>query len=166
VDEEEPEFDELELARQVAWRPWTAFAFTVIGFGISFYLTLAHFEPGAVQIACSGHGVINCGKVTTSPESEVFGIFPVALLGLIFYASLLVLNFPKLWQSSWRYIAPLRLAAMITGVGFVLYLISVEALQVHAICIWCTGVHICTFVIFMLVATGWEDATAARRLAT
>jgi uncharacterized membrane protein len=165
VEEGPDELDELEPARRVAWRPWTAFAFTVIGFGISFYLTIAHFDPSAAPLYCTAKGAIDCQAVTTSPESMVFGIFPVALLGLIFYTSLLVLNFPALWRSPWRLVAPLRMAAMITGIGFVLYLISVEALQVHKICLWCSGVHLCTFVLFLVVATGWEEATAASRQA-
>ena len=42
----------------------------------------------------------------------------------------------------------------------VIWLISAELLIIRAICIWCTVVHALTFVLFMLVVTGWEDATA------
>lgn len=147
------------------WRPWTTLGVSVAAWGISLYLTIAHFDAGAVPLACPHTGAINCQKVTTSPESMVFGVLPVALLGLVFWTAMIGLNLPQLWRSRWPLVAPLRLAAAITGVGFVLYLISVEALQVHAICEWCTGVHILTFVMFMLVVTGWEDATAASRAA-
>lgn len=114
-----------------------------------------------MALVCSGHGFVNCAKVTTSPQSMVFGIFPVALLGLLFYTGLVALNLPVLWRSPWRIVAPLRVVAMVVGMGFVLYLITVEA-QLRAICVWCTGVHILTFALFMLVVTGWEDAVAAR----
>jgi uncharacterized membrane protein len=149
------------LAGRTPPRAWIALAISAAAFGISVYLTLAHYDSSAVSLVCSGHGAINCAKVTTSPQSMVFGIFPVALLGLLFYTGVLVLNLPQLWRSPWRFVAPLRVAAMVVGMGFVLYLITVEA-QLRAICVWCTAVHILTFALFMLVVTGWEDATAAR----
>jgi uncharacterized membrane protein len=143
------------------WRAWVALGLSVAAFGISVYLTLAHYDSGAVPLVCSGKGFVNCAKVTTSPQSMVFGIFPVALLGLLFYTGLVALNLPVLWRSPWRFVAPLRVVAMVVGMGFVLYLITVEA-SLRAICVWCTAVHVLTFLLFMLVVTGWEDATAAR----
>jgi hypothetical protein len=41
--------------------------------------------------------------------------------------------------------------------GFVLYLVGVEFLVVHHMCIYCTGVHILQFALFLLVTTGWYD---------
>jgi|HubBroStandDraft_1064217.scaffolds.fasta_scaffold299283_1 uncharacterized membrane protein len=147
------------------WRPWAAFIVSLAAFGVSFYLTLAHFDHSAVPLLCSDKGAINCALVTTSPQSEIFGVFPVALLGLIFWTVMLGLNIPFLWRSSWKYMAPLRVAASVTGMGMVLYLVYVELIQLHAICLYCTGVHVLTFILFILVVTGWEDATASRRSA-
>ena len=45
-----------------------------------------------------GSGAINCEKVTTSPQSYVFGI-PVAMLGLVFFVPMLVLCLPAAWRS-------------------------------------------------------------------
>ena len=143
------------------WRPWTAFVVSLAAFGVSFYLTLVHFDSSGIRLLCSGSGTVNCEAVTTSPQSMVFGVFPVALLGLIFYTGMLVLNLPVLWRSRWRAVAPLRLAAVVTGMGMVLYLLYAELFQIHAICIYCTVVHALTFILFILVVTGWEDATAA-----
>jgi Vitamin K epoxide reductase family. len=41
----------------------------------------------------------------------------------------------------------------ICGIGFVLYLVSVELLVVDAICLWCTSVHIITFLLLIAVGT-------------
>jgi uncharacterized membrane protein len=150
------------VAHPSRWRPWTAFVVSLGAFGVSFYLTLAHFDRSAVPLVCSDKGLVNCALVTGSQQSMVFGVFPVALLGLIFWTVMLGLNVPPLWRSSWRYIAPLRVAAAVTGMGMVVYLVYVELIQLHAICLYCTAVHALTFVAFMLVVTGWEDATAAR----
>jgi uncharacterized membrane protein len=128
-------------------------------FGVAFYLTLTHYDASAVKLLCSSNGAIDCEKVTTSPQSIVFGV-PVALIGLIFYTVMLGLNLPFMWRSRYRWVAPLRLAGVVAGIGMVLYLISAELFQIKAICIYCTAVHALTFVLFMLVVTGWEDATA------
>lgn len=127
--------------------------------GVSVYLTISHFQPGSLSCPFGGatHGAINCAKVTTSPESYVFGI-PVAILGLAFYVVMTALCLPAAWRSAHRYIAPARLAAAITGVGMVCYLLYAELYEIHAICIWCTTVHVLTFVLFVIVVTGWEQA--------
>jgi uncharacterized membrane protein len=97
--------------------------------------------------------------VTTSAESVVFGI-PVAVLGLVFFVPMLVLSLPWAWRTPRRYVARARLAASVVGIGFVFYLLYAELFEVHYICIWCTSVHILTFLLFVVVATGWDDATA------
>ncbi len=69
---------------------------------------------------------------------------------------------PWAWRSSREFVAPLRLASTIVSVGFISYLIYAELYVIHSICIWCTTVHVLTFIIFVLVVTGWDEAIAAR----
>jgi uncharacterized membrane protein len=145
------------------WRGWLSFAITLAAFGVSMYLTLAHYDAGAVRLVCPEKGFVNCSEVTTSPQSEVFGVIPVALIGLIFYAGMCVINFPSMWRTHWRAIAYARLAGVVGGIAMVIYLLSAELFSIHAICIYCTTVHALTFILFMLVVTGWEDATAGWR---
>lgn len=121
------------------------------GFGDALYLTIDHFT-GALPI-CAANGVIDCAKVTTSEESHVLGV-PVALLGLLFYAAVLVINLPPLWRmaDAWRVrVAYARLALALGGMGFVLWLLYAEVFLIKAICLWCTGVHVVTFLLFVLV---------------
>jgi uncharacterized membrane protein len=125
------------------------------GLGVSIYLTLTHYTK-AVSLVCSNNGAINCEKVTTSPQSVVFGI-PVAVLGLIFFVSMLVLSLPRIYQRPELGIARLRLASSVVGIGFVFYLLYNELFVIHAICLWCSSVHILTFIIFCLVVTGWSE---------
>src|SRR6266567_589486 len=66
------------------WLQLTTLILSVFGLGVSVYLTIAHYTTSAV-LACSDKGFVNCAKVTTSAESVVLGIFPVAVLGLAFY---------------------------------------------------------------------------------
>ena len=143
------------------WRPWTTFALSLFGIGVSIYLTLIHFE-GVRLLVCPGdvggtHGVIDCTAVLTSSQSTLFGIFPVAVVGLGYFVVMSAINNPWAWRSTSLYIAWARLILVIGGMGMVLYLISVELLQVHSICIWCTSIHAVTFLLFILTITGWED---------
>lgn len=136
------------------WLPWVAEVFSMAGLAVSVYLTLTHYASSAVPLACSGTGAINCAKVTTSPQSMVFGVIPVAVLGLPFFAAMAALNHPAAWRSLRAWVTPLRMATAVVGMGFVLYLVASELLSIGAICIWCTAVHGLTFALFLLVASG------------
>jgi uncharacterized membrane protein len=127
------------------------------GLGVSIYLTLTHYTK-VVSLVCSNNGAINCEKVTTSPQSMVFGI-PVAVLGLCFFVSMLILALPRIYQRPELTIARIRLASSVVGIGFVLYLLYCELFIIHAICLWCSSVHILTFIIFCLVVSGWPEVT-------
>lgn len=140
----------------------------LIGLGLSVYLTITHLHPKA--LLCSAHGIVNCEAVTTSTQSKVFGIFPVAELGLGFYVFLAAICTPWAWRmkrtlrlgpvrilrlgpvrignTELRWI---RLASVVVGMGFVLYLLFVELIQLGSICLYCTGVHIATFLLFVLI---------------
>jgi uncharacterized membrane protein len=41
----------------------------------------------------------------------------------------------------------------VAGVGMIIYLISAELFTIKAICLWCTSVHVATFLIFVVVVT-------------
>ena len=152
VHVEGPEISTRPSARNIA-----LLVCCVAGLGVSIYLTLTHYTK-VVSLVCSNNGAINCEKVTTSPQSMVFGI-PVAVLGLAFFISMLVLALPRVYERPELGIARLRLASSIVGIGFVLYLLYCELFIIHAICLWCSGVHILTFIVFCTVVTGRYEAT-------
>ena len=138
------------------WMQLTTFALALAGLGVSIYLTIAHF-PETALAGCSESGTINCTKVTTSPQSYVFGI-PVAVLGLAFYVAAVVLMSPWAWRSARREIYLIRLASLVVGIGFVLYLLYAELFIIGSICLYCTSVHAITFVLFLLTvfaAAAW-----------
>jgi len=146
----------LEVRDEAAERgpaPWLQIATLVLavaGLGVSIYLTIAHFSESALA-GCSESGLVNCTKVTTSPESYVFGI-PVAVLGLAFFVFAVAIMSPWAWQSARREIHLARIASMVVGIGFVLYLIYAELFIIGSICLYCTSVHAITFVLFVLTA--------------
>ena len=133
------------------WVPLTALLLCVFGLGVSVYLTIEHYT-GNHSLSCPATGaIVNCLKVTTSPQSMVFGIFPVAVLGLAFFTAFTAINVPPLWRTHDVRVAWVRLIMAITGIGMVIYLLSAELFSIGAICLWCTSVHVVTFVLFVLV---------------
>ena len=138
------------------WLQLTTFILALAGLGVSTYLTIAHFTESAL-LGCSESGLVNCTKVTTSPQSYVFGI-PVAVLGLAFYLFAVAIMSPWAWQSTRREIHLLRIASLVVGMGFVLYLVYAELFIIGSICLYCTSVHAITFVLFvltMIAAAAW-----------
>ncbi len=130
---------------------------------------------------CSDSGAINCLKVTTSPQSVIFGI-PVAMLGLAYFVPMLALCLPVAWRSADRRIHLARLALSVVGVGMILYLLIAELFIIKAICLWCSSVHLVTFILFVIIVTSspvvlapdyghgsgdedWDDDLARRGLA-
>jgi len=132
------------------WIQLTTLALSLGGLGVSLYLTIAHYTT-ATALACPDTGVINCEKVTTSPQSVVLGIFPVAVLGLAFYLFMTAVNTPWAWRADWPALRWARLGSLIAGIAFVLYLIYTELFTLNAICLWCTSVHVITVLLFAII---------------
>jgi len=128
---------------------FTALVVSVLGLADSAYLTYEHFTQGA-SFACPENAAVNCVKVTTSPESHILGI-PVALLGLAFFLFMVAVNSPWGWRAPWPAVHWARLSSVVVGMAFVLYLIWAELFRINAICLYCTGVHVLTFILFALI---------------
>jgi uncharacterized membrane protein len=133
------------------WLQLLSFALAIAGLGISAYETWAHYN-GNHLAGCptGGGGTFNCGAVITSSQSMVFGVIPVAILGLLFYVAAVPLFSPWLWRIQWRPLQLGRVVSMIIGMGFVMYLIYAELYQIGDVCEYCTGVHIVTFLLFCI----------------
>jgi uncharacterized membrane protein len=132
------------------WLQIATFVLALAGLGVSIYLTIAHFTESALA-GCSESGLVNCTKVTTSPQSYVFGI-PVAVLGLAFFVFCVAIMSPWAWRASRREIHLVRIASLVVGIGFVLYLVYAELFTIGSICLYCTSVHVITFLLFALTA--------------
>jgi uncharacterized membrane protein len=128
---------------------WLTLAIAVAGFCIAAYLTYEHFS-GSTSLACPDTGRINCAKVTSSQYSTVLGV-PVAVLGLLFFATMIALMSPQAWRSRRQGVTWSRWIGVTLGLLFVFYLVWAELYQVGSICLWCTAVHALTFVLFVIV---------------
>lgn len=147
------------------WLKIATLVLALAGLGVSIYLTYAHYTASSLAGCNEKAGIVNCGEVTTSSESMIFGVIPVALTGLIYYVFMVAIMTPWAWNSTWKWMPRLRLAAAVAGVGMILYLVYAELFQIGAICLYCTSVHVITFLIFALVAVSaalWGLAPARR----
>jgi uncharacterized membrane protein len=133
-----------------AWFQVPAWLLTLAGLGISVYLTITHYDEGA--LVCSATSTIDCHAVTTSEYSSLLGI-PMPLLGLAFFIGFGALLTPWALRSAWAPLRWGRVAGVSVGVLMVVYLVTVELAVLHKICLWCTGVHAVTVVLFLLVLT-------------
>ena len=65
---------------------------------------------------------------------------------------------PWAWQWARREVDLIRLASVVVGMGFVLYLLYAELFIIGSICLYCTSVHAITFLLFVLTifaAAAW-----------
>jgi uncharacterized membrane protein len=131
------------------WAVYTTFLLSLIGLGLSIYLTITHFDKQL--LACSGTGFVDCSKVTTSAQSRFLGV-PVAFLGLANYVVMTALNSPWGWRVQAYWLHVVRFVLAIGAMCFVLWLISAELLIIDNICLYCTGVHIVTFALLVVLS--------------
>jgi uncharacterized membrane protein len=129
---------------------FTTMLVSLLGLADATYLTYQHFSGSTAFAGCAESSTVNCEAVTTSPESHVFGV-PVAVLGLAFFVFMVVVNSRWGWKARWPAVHWARLASVVVGIVFVLYLIWAELFRINAICLYCTGVHILTFILFALI---------------
>ena len=148
-------------SRAPRWLVLGSFLLAVAGTAVSGYLTLDHYTTLA-PLACPANATINCVKVTTSSYSTLHGV-PVALLGLLYFAAMLVMCSPRMWRIQHPALVRGRIAAATAGVAFVIYLIWAELFQINAICLWCTAVHLITVTLFGLLVIG-QTLSNARSL--
>jgi len=136
------------LPRAMGWLPFTAFVLSVLGLADSVYQAYADLS-GTGLAGCSARADA-CVVVQHSAEAYIFGI-PVAVFGVVFYAFMIAICSPQAWRSPLPAVRRARVAAVIVGMGFVLYLIYAELVELGEICPYCTSVHVITFVLFSLI---------------
>ena len=106
-----------------------AIVLALIGLGVASYLTYVHYED--IHPVCGLGG--DCVKVQTSEWSKLAGI-PVAVLGLVAYATILV----SLFVPGEEALIAGALTALV-GFGFSAYLTYRELFTIDAICPWCVA---------------------------
>ena len=102
-------------------------AVALAGLAVAGYLTYVHYRPEALVCTATG----GCETVQQSEYATLAGI-PVALLGLLAYATVLVLTIVDTALTRM-----LTAAIALSAAGFAAYLIVLQAFVIDAWCIWC-----------------------------
>lgn len=117
----------------------------LFGFFDATYLTVEHYRAGDIPCTLTG----GCQTVTTS-EYATIGPIPIALLGAMFYLTVLVLAALTLSRGAHRF---LQLLTGLTGLAFFisLYLVGLQAFVIRAYCFYCLLSAITSTLLFILV---------------
>lgn len=146
--------------RPPRWPSIVGLVISFFGFGVAGYLTFEHYTSSSTLSCPATGGAINCFKVTTSTYSMIHGV-PVAVLGLVFFAVMIVLQSPAAWRSVRREVRAVRVVWAVVGVGTAIWLIYAELFKIDAICLWCTSVHGLTVLVFISTVFGTVSSGAA-----
>ena len=118
-----------------------AVGLSVVGVGISIYLTLLHYA--GVAPACPTSGAFNCDAVLSSSYAVIPGTsVPTSAAGIVWFGASALL-----W--AWRF-GPAQLVWAGVGLLTVLYLVFIEIVRLGAICLWCTAAHLLVVALAML----------------
>jgi uncharacterized membrane protein len=142
-----------QRATPALWLQIATLVIAIVGLVDSIYITIQEETGGALAGCTAKTGLVDCAAVIHSPESVILGI-PVAALGIVFFAFMIAIMSPWAWRSARREIWQLRVASLVVGMGFVIYLLYAELFEVGNICAYCTSVHILTFLLFVLTMVG------------
>ncbi len=125
---------------------------SLLGVGISIYLTSVHYEN--VPLVCSASGLIDCARVLSSSYSVVPGTtLPITIPGLVWCiisASLAIAGLFSTTGSGKRRIKIAQFFWALSGLLVVLYLVYVEIVRLHTICAWCTALHVLILFLFLI----------------
>ena len=120
--------------------------------GVAITSYLVHVRWSGGQLICSTGG---CETVQASSYAEVLGI-PVAALGLVGYAALLV---TALARGEWVRLAHGTLA--LAALGFSTYLLVIQLVVIDAICQWCVASDVITTLIAVVALLRLRIAVTA-----
>jgi uncharacterized membrane protein len=145
--------------RAMGWLPFTTLVLAVLGLADSAYQVYTHYS-GTGLLGCSATGD-SCVAVQTSSYAYIFGI-PVAVFGLAFFVFMVAACSPWAWRAKLPAVRLVRLASVVIGMLFVLYLVFREVVTLGKICAYCTSVHIITFILFVLIVFEAAGAMSVR----
>jgi len=146
-------------ANPPAWKAWGVPVLCALGLVAAGYLT--YVETRQVEPICGPVG--DCIAVQQSEYALLFGVLPVAVLGVMGYVAILAAwawgRFGRGRLAEW---APLALFGMaLFGTLFSIYLTFLEPFVVGATCAWClTSAVTMTLVLLLVAEEGWKALRA------
>lgn len=126
------------------------------------YLTYEHYS--GIVPPCSIHWwLADCGKVLQSPYSLLFGLVPLALLGVFQYAAELCLAILSIANPN-RLFQLLLIALSTIGVLFSSYFVYLIFGVIHATCLYCLGSAVISFLIFVTTLVTYSPRIRTKKV--
>jgi uncharacterized membrane protein len=129
---------------------------SAIGFVASSYVLIVFYTLGQSVVCPNGSflGIkFDCGVVLNSQYSKVLGV-PLELLALVYFmvniAMVYVIAFGS--ERAFRFSLQALFLWRFIGVAIVPYLVFVELFLLHAICIYCTLMHVAILFDFVVIS--------------
>lgn len=129
------------ITKAASFRTILAFA----GLLVAGYLLAVHFQGG--RVACPTGG---CEQVQSSAYSVIFGV-PLPMFGVVSWLVLLVLA--VLGGTAEK---TAEAALSVAAAVFAVYLMAVQALVLHHLCVWCIGNDAATVVFAALALVSFR----------
>lgn len=137
-----------------AWKAWGVPVLCIVGLAVAGYL--AYVETQQVEAVCGPVG--DCNSVQQSEYALLFGVLPIAVLGVTGYVAILAAwAWGRLGRRRLAELTPLALFGMaLFGVLFSIYLTFLEPFVIGATCSWClTSAVIMTLILLLVTERGW-----------
>jgi uncharacterized membrane protein len=141
------------------WKVWGVPVLCAVGLTVASYL--AYVETRQVKAVCGPVG--DCNAVQQSEYALLFGVLPVAVLGVMGYVAILAAwAWGRLGWGRLAELAPLALFGMaLLGTLFSIYLTFLEPFVVGATCSWCLTSAVMMTLILLLVTEQGCNALCA-----
>lgn len=120
---------------------------TIVGIGVASYLSQQVFVSSEFT-PCPLFGGGGCTAVLHGPYSKLFGIFPLAYLGVLYYLGAMliaIIAVKKRQQKFFNYVAYISLVGFASSVVFV----GLQVFVIKNICFWCVLSAITTTLMFI-----------------
>lgn len=126
------EHERSKASRIPSWITWNLIVISFIGFLDAMYLTVQHYTGSSINCVIFE----GCDTVATSKYAVIFGILPLALLGVFYYVSVLMSSL-LYFDTGHKFF--LRILPILTTLGFLfsLYFIYLQLFVIKAVCTYC-----------------------------
>jgi len=152
---------DVALYERPSWWDWAMLAVCIVGLIAAGYLS--YVEINLVEAECGPVG--DCNAVQQSEYARLFGLIPIAVLGLAGYGVIVVVWIgEKLVHGRWVDWAGMALLGLaLFGTGFSTYLTFLEPFVIGATCSWClTSAVSMTLILLLVSRLGWEALARVR----